>query len=180
MVLAYEELTEHERAVWVAIGTGALVELPLGAPASDDPATGESWGADRQVRAQLLYELLTGGNGPKDARSRALRMAGARITGTLDLEAAIIVCPLSLRRYFFDEPIKLREAQAPTMRLPDCHAPGLDGELFQTSGNLELDRFAALGTVKTNGRPHRRAARSPWRDPHQPRRTCAPRRRAHC
>jgi hypothetical protein len=39
VVLAYEELTEPERAVWDAIESGALVQLPLGAPANDD------WGA---------------------------------------------------------------------------------------------------------------------------------------
>jgi hypothetical protein len=36
VVLAYEDLTEPERAVWDAIESSALVELPLGAPANDD------------------------------------------------------------------------------------------------------------------------------------------------
>jgi hypothetical protein len=36
VVLAYEDLTEPGRAVWDAIESSALVELPLGAPANDD------------------------------------------------------------------------------------------------------------------------------------------------
>jgi hypothetical protein len=63
-MLEREDLTEPERAVWDAVQTGELVQLPIGAPAADDPATGKTWGQTRQVRAQLLYELLTGANAP--------------------------------------------------------------------------------------------------------------------
>jgi hypothetical protein len=51
VVLAYEESTEPERAVWDAIEAAGLVEFPLGTPASDDPATGGAWAEDRQVPA---------------------------------------------------------------------------------------------------------------------------------
>jgi hypothetical protein len=143
VVLGYEELTEPERAVWNAIEAGALVKLPVGAPTTDDPATGETWGEERQVRAQLLYELLAGVNGPKDVRPRALNLTGARITGILDLEAVTLVCPLSLRRCSLEHPINLREAHAPAVRLLGCHAPALDAEQFQSQRNLELDGFTA-------------------------------------
>jgi hypothetical protein len=147
-VLGYEELTEPERAVWSAIETGALVELPLGSPAADDPLTGESWGEERQIRGQLLYELLTGTNGPKAARHRALWVAGARITGILNLEASKLVCPVILRGCFFDQPLNLRGAQAPAVRLPNCYMPSLYAEQLQTDGNLELnERFRADGEV---------------------------------
>lgn len=151
-MLGYEELTEPERAVWNAIETGAVVILPLGATTPDDAASGETWGPGRQIRAQLLYELLAGDNGPKGVRPRALNLAGARITGTLDLEAATLACPLRLDRCFFDQPINLREAHAPAVRLPGCHVPGLDAEQFQTQGNLVLDDgFAATGEVSLLG-----------------------------
>ncbi|HEY6708115.1 MAG TPA: hypothetical protein VJB61_11040, partial [Actinomycetota bacterium] len=150
-MLGYEELTEPERAVWNAIEAGLLVELALGALTADDPSTGKTWGRDRQVRAQLLYEILAGGNGPKDVRPRAVRLAGARIIGTLDLEAATLACPVSLRRCSFEQPINLREAQAPAVRLSGCRAPGLAGEHFQARGNLELDGFAADGEVNLLG-----------------------------
>ena len=53
---------------------------------------------DRQIRAQL-YEQLPGGNGPKTS-ARALKLAGARITDILDLEAATLSCPHSLDRCY--------------------------------------------------------------------------------
>jgi len=116
-MLGWEELTEPERAVWNAVETGVLVELPLSGPVTDDPVAGQTWGQERKVRAQLLYELLTGVNGPKDARLRALKLAGARITGTLALEAATLVCPLILQRCSFEQRINLSEAQTLTLDL---------------------------------------------------------------
>jgi hypothetical protein len=152
VVLAREELTEPERAVWDAIEAGTLVELPLGAPAADDPAKGANWGEDRQVRAQLLVELLTGRTSPNDARPRALKLASARITGTLDLEAAILACPLILQGCSFDEAVNLNEAQAPTVSLPGCHLPGLNAKQLETRGSLELDRgFTTYSQVNLRG-----------------------------
>jgi hypothetical protein len=143
-----EELTEPERAVWDAVEAGTLVELPLGAPTPADPAGGGSWGKDRQVRAQLLYELLTA-NAGKDVRPRALKVVGARITGTLDLESAELLCPIRLERCWFDQPVNLAEARVPALRLPGCHLPGLRAEQLTTRGNLELnDGFTAMGEVR--------------------------------
>jgi hypothetical protein len=151
-MLGYEELTEPERAVWDAIETGALVELPLGAPLADDPAAGETWGPDRQVRAQLLYELLTGINESKEAHPRALKLVGARITGALDLEAATLACSLNLRRCSFEQPINLQEAQTRAVRLPGCRVPGLNAEQLHTRGNLQLnDEFIVEGELNLLG-----------------------------
>jgi hypothetical protein len=139
MALAYKELTDPERAVWHAVANGALVELPLSAPAEDDPANGPTWGEDRRVRAQLIYELLTERTGPKDTPPRAIKLAGARITGALDLDATTLVCPLMLRRCSFEQPIRLSEAEAIAIRLPGCHVLDLNAEQLTTRGNLELD-----------------------------------------
>jgi hypothetical protein len=151
-MLGYEELTEPERAVWNATETGVLVELPIGAPAVDDPATGETWGEDRQIRAQLLYELLIGITGPTDVRPRAVKLAGARITGTLDLEAATLKCPLHLRGCSFERPINLQEAQAPALRLPRCDVPGLFAQQLQIRGGMFCrNGFSAEGEVNLVG-----------------------------
>jgi hypothetical protein len=109
MVLGYEDLTVAERALWDAIDTGTLVDLRAGTPELDDPAHGESWGTERLVRSQLLFELLTA-PAPKDAHSRALRLAGARITGVLDMEAARLACPLGLEGCRVDEPMNFADA----------------------------------------------------------------------
>jgi len=109
-MLCYEDLTEPERAVWCAVEAGILVELPIGASDSVDPSSGGGWGKDREVRAQLLAELLTGRNGPTATSPRALKLHGARIVGMLDLEATTLVCPFILQACYFEEAVNLSEA----------------------------------------------------------------------
>jgi hypothetical protein len=96
--------------------------------------------------------LLTGMTGPKDAHPRAVKLAGARITGALDLEAATLKCPLNLRGCSFEQPINLQEAQASVLRLSGCDVPGLSARQLQTRGNLELNNgFSAKGEVNLLG-----------------------------
>jgi hypothetical protein len=151
VALGYNDLTEPERAVWDAIADGALVELPVTAPAAHDPADGATWGEDRWVRAQLLCELLTERTGPKDIRPRAIKLAGARITGVLDLEAATLACPLTLCGCSFEQSISLYEAQAIAVRLPGCDLLGFNAQQLTTRGNLELDGLIAAGVVNLIG-----------------------------
>ena len=54
------DLSDAERQVWDAFATGKLVDFGTGDAEDDDPAGGESWGLDRQVRAQVLAMLLCG------------------------------------------------------------------------------------------------------------------------
>ncbi len=151
-MLCYEDLTEPERAVWCAVEAGILVELPIGASDSVDPSSGGGWGKDREVRAQLLAELLTGRNGPTATSPRALKLHGARIVGMLDLEATTLVCPFILQACYFEEAVNLSEAQAPAVRLRGCHVPGLNAKQLQTRGDLELAQgFVANGEVNLRG-----------------------------
>jgi hypothetical protein len=132
-----------------AIWTGRLVDVRT-RNAADDPAQGAGWPAQRTVPAALLADLLTTTEGSR--RPRALRLAGARVTGRLDLEAAELACPLLLRGCWFAEPPVLDEAHAASVRLPGCHLPGLSAEQLTTRGNLELDNgFTATGEISLLG-----------------------------
>jgi hypothetical protein len=150
-MFAYDDLTEPERAIWDSLTEGVLVRLPVAAPVKSNPANGAGWGGDRLVRARLLYELLTGRSGPENARPRALRLAGARISGTLDLEAATLTFPLTLSDCFFEEPVGLRQAQTLAIRLSGSQLPGLDAEQLATRNDLELDEAAIQGEVNLLG-----------------------------
>jgi hypothetical protein len=55
---------------------------------------------------------LTGRRQPGTGPVRAVKLAGARITGVLDLEAARLACPLLLDGCSADQPINLKEAHA--------------------------------------------------------------------
>ncbi|SEG76550.1 hypothetical protein SAMN04489712_111177 [Thermomonospora echinospora] len=144
------EPDECERRIVAAVLAGTPVDLRAGDPGQDDPAHGAAWDATRTVRAELLVELLTAE--PDDGRPRPVRIRGARITGRLDLEACAIVRPLLLDGCHLEEPVRLDEATAPTIRLPGCHLPGLSAQQLHTTGNLELnDGFTAYGTVDLLG-----------------------------
>jgi adhesin HecA-like repeat protein len=139
-----------EQELREAMLTGRLVDWRAGDSGADDPAHGDGWDAQRTVSAALLAELLTNRDGPR--RPRALRLAGARIIGQLDLEAAELVCELLLGGCWFAEPVILDQAQAPSLRLPASHLPGLSADRLATRGNLQLGSgFAATGEIRLRG-----------------------------
>lgn len=141
---------DMEQQLREAILTGQLVDQREGNTSVDAAAHGSQWGARRTVPAALLADLLTRGDGP--AQPRALRLAGARITGRLDLEAAHLACPVLLWGCWFEEPVALTEATVPALRLPGCHLPALDAEQLTTRGNVELRHgFHARGEVNLGG-----------------------------
>jgi hypothetical protein len=112
MVLADAELTKPERQLVFAASIGELVDMRTGDAHLDHPSQAEKWDAARTVRADLLTELLTGRRQPGTGPVRAVKLAGARITGVLDLEAARLACPLLLDGCSVDRPISLKEAHA--------------------------------------------------------------------
>ena len=60
----------------------------------DEPAAqGKSWSSDRQLPADLLYELLARPEGA--VKPRAAVLVGLRITGQLNLEDAELQAPLA-------------------------------------------------------------------------------------
>ena len=137
--MAAKDLTVPEHRVRCAILHGATADFCVGQPTEDDPSLGAAWGADRSVRAEILSELVMAARTGDSGRSPALRVRGARVIGTLDLETASLSCMLLLRDCFFDQVIHLAEARAPTMRMTGCHVVGLDASRFETQGDLQLD-----------------------------------------
>jgi hypothetical protein len=140
-----------ERDLLHAAATGRLVDLRTGDSPSDDPAHGATWAAERTVRASVLVGLLTGLRTPDGGRLRAVKLRGARITGVLDLEAAELTCPLLLADCHIEEPVDLRGAHAPAIRLPGCHLPGLRADQLHTTGDLDLDGIVTEGAVALGG-----------------------------
>jgi hypothetical protein len=91
------ELTPLEEEMVACAAAGGLVDCG-GGPFSLDQMQG--WGQERTVRAAVLRHLLIGGDWPADARG--VRLRGIRISGPLDLEAAVLHCPLYLDSCFLD------------------------------------------------------------------------------
>jgi hypothetical protein len=146
MTLADGELTSPEQGLRKAMTNGGWVDLRKHDPKADDLGQGAQWGPERTIRAEVLAGLLTEVTGRQ--RPRALRLAGARITGKLDLEAAELVCPVLLLACWFAEPVTVGEVTVASLRLPACHLPGLQAWQLTTRGNLGLNYgFTTRGEV---------------------------------
>ncbi|EPH46305.1 hypothetical protein ABT390_13075 [Streptomyces aurantiacus] len=119
-----------------------------------DAGDGEYWGDERAVDAAFLAELLTRPNGSDGGTHRAVWLAGARVTGALDLEAAHLSRPLHLEDCYFEspEPVLMNDARAFTVQLPGCHVPGFHANCLQTQGDVCLGKgFTATGEVQVCG-----------------------------
>jgi len=147
------KLNSAERKLLAAVVSGALVDLQAGRARQDDPSDGARWGRGRTLRAELLARLLTGDLTSQSGRPRAVKLRGAHITGSLNLEAATLTCPLLLWDCHIDEPVSFDEVTAPAIRMLGCHLPGLTASQLRTTGDLILSAvvFTRTGEIRLDG-----------------------------
>jgi hypothetical protein len=98
--------------------------LDLAGDGSVDQETMTEWGQARTVRAAVLRHLLVEPQWP--VHSKGIRLRGARISGHLDLESAMVRCPLRLEDCYLDNPdsVTLDYATAPVIILSRCRVGG--------------------------------------------------------
>jgi hypothetical protein len=85
-------------------------------------------------------------------RPSALWLRGALIIGSLNLEAAELVCPMVLEGCWFEQPINLTSARTRALWLTGCHLPALHAQELTTRGNVHLnDGFVVQGDVYLAG-----------------------------
>jgi hypothetical protein len=85
------------------------------------------------------------GRGAVDGGSKGGPVAGVRISGHLDLEAATLRCPLSLDSCYVDasEPVCLEQATVTGLALTRCHLAGLRGDMLSAR---EVDLTSSMLT----------------------------------
>ena len=72
-------------------------------------------GSDRRIRAQVLFQLLTG-HGPQLAENVvAVRLRGAQIVGRLNLGGWKLRCPLELNQCHLRHRLDLAKAEVPNI-----------------------------------------------------------------
>ncbi|KUN86520.1 oxidoreductase [Streptomyces bungoensis] len=135
-----DDLTAAEAGMWQAFRNGSLYDLSSGDSVVDDPHGGHPWGPERSVRARTVCWLLLDGPPALAGRVAALKLAGVRITGTLDLAGGTVMPYVELRGCRFDEQVLLPEARFTTLRLVDCAVPRLEAARVHTEGDLHLPR----------------------------------------
>ncbi|MFJ1614557.1 membrane-associated oxidoreductase [Streptomyces sp. NPDC088251] len=144
------ELTPAERRVWDAFPRGVPVDFRTGVAAEDDPDTGAGWGPERTVRGEVLRALLIGGR-REDGEVAALRVTGARISGSLNVRYATAEYAVLLAGCHFEQAPNLYGAQLRQLNLSDSVLPGLTAATLRIDGVLRLTGCRVSGPVRLGG-----------------------------
>ncbi|SEF38275.1 hypothetical protein SAMN05421837_119109 [Amycolatopsis pretoriensis] len=118
--------------------TGAERELV------DAARSGLAYVTDAPVRAAVLRELLLGLRGPVDPRG--VRVGGARIAGTLNLDHVDALAGLALVDCVVVNPISARAATLPWLDLSGGRVAGFDGTGVRIGHDLDLTGVRATGS----------------------------------
>ncbi|MGW7240238.1 oxidoreductase [Streptomyces sp. NPDC054804] len=143
-----DDLTAAEAGMWQAFRNASVYDLSSGDAQVDDPHGGHPWGPERTVRARIVCWLLLDGPPALAGRVPALKLAGLRITGALDLAGGTVAPYVELRGCRFDDEVLLPEAHFTTVRFVDCAVPRLEAARVRTEGDLHLPRCRFLGGVR--------------------------------
>ncbi|MET8454091.1 membrane-associated oxidoreductase [Streptomyces sp. NPDC005209] len=141
------ELSPSELRVWQAFPRGESVDFRA---ENEDPAPGDTWGAERTVRASVLRALLL--KSPREeGEIAALKITGARITGVLDLKYATIDAAVRLSHCQFDSVPDLYGAELRQLNLSNSELPGLDSATLRVERVLRMTDCRIRGPVRLGG-----------------------------
>jgi hypothetical protein len=139
--------TAAERKLRSEAKTGEFIEIGDGAR----PA--EAAGPDRRVRADFLRALILNRLAGCHVHDKGVRIAGAYITGVLDLAGCRIPRNISLHRCRFDAAPVLQSAEIDNLFLDDSALPGLRADRLTTRGSVHLhgEEAEVTGTLSLGG-----------------------------
>ncbi|MFF3215549.1 oxidoreductase [Streptomyces sp. NPDC002886] len=140
-MLSYDQLTSPERELWDLFPEGSRVDLRTGVPEDDRVDGGGQWGPGRTVRAAVIVALLQGANTTQTGAVACLRLAGARVSGHLNLAGAQIAHALWLEDCWFEEGVDLSGASTQSIAIVGSRvAGGVEAGLIRIEGRLDLRR----------------------------------------
>ncbi|MEU0588753.1 membrane-associated oxidoreductase [Streptomyces sp. NPDC006132] len=143
-----DDMTPAEERVWRAFPRGDDVDFR--GSSGEHPARGADWGPERTVRAAVLRSLLLSAP-QEDGETAALRLAGARITGVLDLKYSEVDHAVRLSECCFEEVPVLYGARLRQLNLRDSVLPGLDAATLRVDGVLRVSHCLFGGPVRLGG-----------------------------
>ncbi len=140
----FGDLGPAEATLVDGIGNGAFDRVGAGRlPDAGDAA--------RRVRAELIRFLLLGGPEAPPIHEKGLRLGGAWIVGTLDLEGCRVPRDIGLLDCRFEATPLLRSAVIDTLALDGSSLPGLDADRVDARGDLLFRSAEILGPVQLRG-----------------------------
>jgi hypothetical protein len=139
----FQPLHTAEARVVAGLGSGDFNRIGNGCPEGSDPA--------RTVRAKLLRFLILGDGDDFRSHEKGLRLSGAEVTGTLDLEGCRIPRDITLTDCRFDASPVLRSAVIDNLFLDGSALPGLQADRLEARGGLSVNSAAVTGEIRLRG-----------------------------
>ncbi|PZR00400.1 MAG: hypothetical protein DI533_07455 [Cereibacter sphaeroides] len=137
-------LGKAEMTLIAGLGTGVSDRVGAGGL----PAEGDE---DRRVRADLVRFVLLGGPDAPSMHEKGLRLSGAWITGTLDLEGCRIPRDIGLLDCRFEATPVLRSAVIDTLSFDGSHLPGFAADRLEARGDLLFRAATVEGPISLRG-----------------------------
>jgi hypothetical protein len=139
------DLSDAEQILWDRFPYGVTVDYSSGDSEIDDPARAAEWGPERTIRAEVVCALLLGARAPIPGRTAGVRVTGARIVGQSELRHGRIEVPLTLRRCWIEDTLRLDESIAMSIDLSGSHVGRILAEGARIRGSLKLDDTTVSG-----------------------------------
>jgi hypothetical protein len=115
---------------------------------NNDPASADSWGPEREIRADLIRWLCIAGSARDRVDPRGIRVHAARITGRFDLSFVVVPFFLGILRCFFSEDLDLRLIEIPSISLIGSRFPSLNADHAIVKGSILLSGASCMGPVQ--------------------------------
>lgn len=115
----------------------------------NDPSAGELWGAEREIRADLIRWICVNRDVARLVDPQGIDVFGARISGMLNLFHVTVPFPLSLGHCRIDGEMNLRSADILGINLQGSWVDSIAADGVQVKNNVFLRRgFHACGQVR--------------------------------
>ncbi|MET7286470.1 hypothetical protein [Streptomyces sp. NPDC005573] len=146
-----EDLTPVELRVRDAFSRGERLDLRTGDPEHDDPAASDDWGPERVVRGAALTWLLLDGAVAEPGHVPALRLDGARVDGSLELDYAEIPYRVTMDGCDFRGRVTLYSARTRQFSLKRCRLVRFYAANASVDGTLRVRESRLDGLLKLDG-----------------------------
>ncbi len=120
--------------------------------AANDPRNADAWGAEREVRAELIRWLCANQDAASRVDPRGVRMYSAKIVGVLDLSFVSARFPLLLKLCRLTNDADLLSAEIPRLDLNGSVAKSIRADGIRVTGDVFLaEGFTVEGEVRLLG-----------------------------
>lgn len=136
-------------ALWAVASCGPSTNLT---DPSNNPEHSLTWGAEREVRAEMIRWLCVNSEAKALVDPAGVRLVGARVSGELDLSYAEVKFPLSMNHCRFTSRAHLEGSQLPFLDLDGSWTVGIGADSAIFKQGLYLRKgFKSDGEISLTG-----------------------------